>query len=132
LGYLIDTNIAIHACDGVESVLAKLAEHEGAVLLSPLSFAELQRGLYARSEFTALRKERLDTLLQAVPVAPFDAKAAEIYAGVIARIGRVKSRDFDRMIAAHALAIRCVLVTANVADFADVPGLTIENWAAEA
>lgn len=132
MAYLIDTNIAIHACDGVESVLAKLAEHEGAVLLSALSLAELQRGLYARPEFTALRKERLDALLQAVPVAPFDAKAAETYGGVIARIGRVKSRDFDRMIAAHALTIRCVLATANVADFADVPGLTIENWAAEA
>ncbi len=37
----------------------------------------------------------------------------------------------DRLIAAHALAIQCVLVTANVADYVRVPGLTIENWAAE-
>jgi tRNA(fMet)-specific endonuclease VapC len=128
LAYLIDTNIAIHACDGFEPVLAKLGEHEGAVLLSALSLAELQRGLYRHPQFTALRKQRLETLLQVVPVLPFDARAAEIYGDIIAQIGRVKSRDFDRLIAAHALAARSILVTANTADFADVPGLTIENW----
>ena len=45
------------------------------------------------------------------------------------QIGRAQSRDFDRLIAAHAIVSESVLVTANVADFADVPGLTIENWA---
>jgi tRNA(fMet)-specific endonuclease VapC len=128
LAYLIDTNIAIHACDGFELVLAKFSEHEGAVLLSALSLAELHRGLYRHPQFTALRRERLQTLLQIVPVLPFDAKAAAIYGDILAQIGRVKSRDFDRLIAAHALAIDSILVTANTADFADVPGLRIENW----
>lgn len=132
MAYLIDTNIAIHACDGFEPVLAKLSEHEGAILLSALSFAEMQRGLYSHPQLTALRKERLATLLQVVPVIPFDAKAAEFYGGILAQIGRVKSRDFDRLIAAHALATSSILVTANTTDFADVPGLAIENWAIEA
>ncbi len=129
MAYLIDTNIAIHACDGFEPVLAKFEQHEGAVLLSALSLAELQRGLYRHPQFAALRKEQLETLLQVVPVLPFDAIAAEFYGDIIAQIGRVKSRDFDRLIAAHALSTRSVLVTANVADFVDVPGLTVENWA---
>ncbi len=129
MAYLIDTNIAIHACDGHELVLTRLAKHEGAVLLSTLSLAEMQRGLYRYPELTALRKDRLATLLQIVSVTPFDAKAAELYGDIIARIGRVKSRDFDRLIAAHALATRSILVTANTGDFTDVPGLTIENWA---
>jgi tRNA(fMet)-specific endonuclease VapC len=129
LAFLIDTNIAIHACDGFEPVLAKLAEHEGAVLLSALSLAELQRGLYRHPQLTAVRRERLETLLQVVPVLPFNARAAQIYGDILAQIGRVKSRDFDRLIAAHALATRSILVTANNADFTDVPGLTIENWA---
>ena len=128
MGYLIDTNIAIHACDGFEPVLVKMAEHEGALLLSALSLAEMQRGLYARPELTALRKERLAMLLQVVPVAPFGVKAAEIYGEIIAKIGRVKRRDFDRLIAAHAIATRSVLVTANVDGFADIPRLPIENW----
>lgn len=131
MAYLIDTNIAIHACEGFEPVLAKLGEHEGAILLSALSLAELQRGLYRHPHLTAVRKERLDTLLQVVPVLPFDGKAAQIYGDILSWIGRVKSRDFDRLIAAHALATHSVLVTANTADFIDVPGLTIENWTAE-
>ena len=67
-------------------------------------------------------------LLQVVPVAPFGVKAAEIYGEIIAKIGRVKRRDFDRLIAAHAIATRSVLVTANVDGFADIPRLPIENW----
>jgi hypothetical protein len=46
LGYLIDTDIAINARDGTDAVLAKLAEHDGEVLLSALSLAELLRGVY--------------------------------------------------------------------------------------
>ena len=128
MAYLIDTNIAIHAFDAREPVLAKFVQHEGAILLSALSLAELQRGLSAHPELTIFRRERLRELLQAVPVAPFDAKAAEIYGEIIAALGRVKRRDFDRLIAAHALALGCVLVTANIADFSDIPGLRIEDW----
>ncbi|MFZ1964732.1 MAG: PIN domain-containing protein [Roseiarcus sp.] len=129
--FLIDTNIAIRARDGSEPVLDKLVEHSGAVLLSALSLAELQRGIYKSPEYSALRRARLNTLLEGLSVVPFDAAAAEAYGRIIAQIGWSRSRDMDRLIAAHALAIQCVLVTANVADYVRVPGLTIENWAAE-
>jgi tRNA(fMet)-specific endonuclease VapC len=129
LAYLVDTNIAIYASEGLEPVLEKFIEHEGMILLSALSLAELQRGLYARPGLTALRRKRLDTLLGVVSVLPFDARAAEVYGRIIMQIGRRKSRDFDRLIAAHAIVSESVLVTANVADFADVPELTLENWA---
>lgn len=131
MAFLIDTNIAIHARDGSEPVLDKLVEHSGAVLLSALSLAELQRGMYKSPEYTALRRARLNKLLEGLSVVPFDVAAAEAYGRIIAQIGWSRSRDIDRLIAAHALAIHCVLVTANVADFVRVPGLTIENWAAE-
>jgi predicted nucleic acid-binding protein len=62
--FLIDINIAIHARDGTDSVLDKLAEHDGEVLLSSLSLAELQRGVFKDSKFTALRQARLDVLLR--------------------------------------------------------------------
>ena len=127
--YLIDTNIAIHLRDGLEPVLAKVAEHRDAVALSALSVAELQRGLYKSPQLWAVRQARLSTILRSIPVLPFDATAAEAYGQVIAQIGWVKGRDFDRMIAAHAISSGRILVTANTADFADVPGLTIDNWA---
>lgn len=126
--FLIDTNIAIHARDGSEPVLDKLADHEGAVFLSALSLAELQRGLFRAPNDGPLRQARLKRMLQTIPVLAFDAAAAETYGLVIAQIGWARRRDFDRMIGAHALAADCTLVTANVADFSDIPGLSLENW----
>jgi tRNA(fMet)-specific endonuclease VapC len=34
----------------------------------------------------------------------------------------------DTLIAAHALALDCTLVTNNDAEFSRVPGLRVENW----
>jgi len=128
--YLIDTNIAIHARDDDEHVLAKLAAHSGSVFLSAFSLVELERGNYRKPELTELRKMHLAVLLRHIPVLPFDRAAAEAYGRIIAQLGWVRGRDFDRMIAAHAIATSSVLVTNNEGDFHDVPGLQIENWAA--
>jgi len=45
-----------------------------------------------------------------------------------ALLGWSRTRDLDKLVAGHALATRSILVTANTADFAGVPGLAIENW----
>jgi len=124
LAYLLDTNIAIHARDGTDAVLDKLAEHDGEVLLSALSLAELQRGVYRDPSVTAIRQARL----RGLPVLPFDAPAALAYGRIIAQCGWVRGRDFDRMIAAHAMSSNSVLVTDNTADFSDIPALSMENW----
>jgi tRNA(fMet)-specific endonuclease VapC len=126
--YLIDTNIAIHARDGTDKVLDHLAQHDGEVLLSALSLAELQRGIYRDSKFTAIRQTRLEILLRGLPVLPFDVPAAIAYGRIIAQCGWAKGRDYDRMIAAHAISSGCVLVTNNEADFRDITGLSIESW----
>ena len=63
-----------------------------------------------------------------IPVLSFDSAAAESYGRIPAQCGWVRGRDFDRMIAAHALSIRAVLVTDNEAGFRDIPSLTVENW----
>lgn len=129
MAYLLDTNIAIHARDGTEKVLDKLAAHDGEVLLSALSLAELQRGLYKDAAYTAIRQARLAILLRHIPILPFDAIAAEAYGQIIAQCGWAKGRDYDRMIAGHAIATKSILVTDNVPDFADIPALVLENWA---
>ena len=128
MAYLIDTNIAIHARDGTDAVLNKLAEHDGEVLLSALSLAELQRGLHRSPAYAAIRQARLEVLLRGLPVLPFDALAARVYGRIIAECGWARGRDYDRMIAAHAISTRSILVTNNEADFRDIPGLSVENW----
>jgi len=126
--YLLDTNIAIHAGEQDVNVLARMIEHEGAIFMSALCLAELQRGLHKTPGLTVLRRVRLDMLLAHAPILPFDAAAAEAYGAIIAQCGWAKGRDFDRMIAAHAIAVGATLVTANIADFRDIPGLALENW----
>jgi tRNA(fMet)-specific endonuclease VapC len=128
VAYLLDTSSAIHARDGTEAVLGKLAEHESKILLSALSLAELQRGLYKNPALTALRQARLVEFLEALSVLAFDSSAALVYGRIIAQCGWTRGRDFDRMIAAHAISTGSVLVTAKEADFRDIPGLSIENW----
>ena len=128
MAYLIDTNIAIHARDGDPGVLDRFALHAGAIMLSSLSLAELQRGLHKDPALGALRARRLGALLRIVSVAPFDSEAALAYGDIIATCGWAKGRDFDRMIAAHAIAAKATFVTDNVSDFRDIPGLRIENW----
>jgi tRNA(fMet)-specific endonuclease VapC len=127
---MIDTNVAIHARDGSEAVYAKLLEHPGEVVLSALSLAEMQWGLYASAEHVALRRARLAELLEAIPVVPFGRDAAEAYGAIVGALGWSLSRQMDRLIAAHALVIPATLVTAKATDFRNVPGLEIENWLA--
>jgi len=127
---MFDTNIAMHARNGSDAVLDKLAEHNGEVLLSALSLAELQQGLYRSAADEVMRRLRLVVLPQHIPVLPFDTDAAKAYGRIIARCGWVRGREYDRMIAGHAISSSCVMVTNNAADLRDIPGLKIEAWLA--
>jgi tRNA(fMet)-specific endonuclease VapC len=125
---MIDTNIVIHARDGTETILDKLAEYDGSVVLSALCLSELQRGLYKNPAYVVERRARLDVLTRNIPVLPFDEVAAKTYGQIVGLLGWVKGRDFDRLIAAPAPSSGSILVTDNEADFRDIPGLSIENW----
>lgn len=126
--YLIDTNIAIHARDGNTKIIAELIRHRGSVWLSALSLAELQRGLVNIESAVSLRRARLDILLEHLPVLAFGKAAAKAYGEIVAVLGWTRGRDFDRMIAGHALSLGATLVTNNERDFRDIPGLRVENW----
>lgn len=128
--HLIDTNIAIHARDGTRSIIERMIQHQGGMALSALSLAELQRGLVSDLVAAPLRRLRLGIFLENLPVVSFDANAADAYGQIIAACGWVRGRDFDRMIAAHALSLNATLVTNNERDFRDIPGLAVENWLA--
>ena len=87
-------------------------------------------GVYRHPSLTAIRQARLEVLLRGLPVLPFDASAAVAYRRIIAQCGWARRRDYDRITAAHAISSRSIFVTNNLADFSDIPGLSIENWVA--
>lgn len=125
---LLDTNIAILLRDGDAAVATQATQAQDAVLISVITKIELIGGVWREPAYAPLRQARLDVLLRAIPVLPFDATAADTYSAILAHTGYARRKLLDRMIAAQALAIRATLVTRNVADFADVPGLALATW----
>ena len=119
---LLDADCAIYATTGQKPLLReRLADcAPGEVGLSAISYAEIVLGMEQGKPPTP---EALDALIEVVPVQAFDDKAADAYAKL-----PFKRARFDRLLAAHALSIGAVVVTNNEADFADVPGLVVENW----
>ena len=90
------------------------------VAISAISFAEIVMG---EGQGKLPDMPVIDAFLRVVPLLAFGEDAARAYATLPFR-----RRGFDRLIAAHALSIGAVVVTNNEADFADVPGLKVENW----
>jgi tRNA(fMet)-specific endonuclease VapC len=128
LAYLLDTNVAIHLRDGDETVTSQVAALEGAILLSVISRVELEGGVYRDPAQTGIRRPRLDAMLAALPVLAFDDTAADAYRQIVEAIGYSRRKLLDRMIAAQALVHRATLVTLNVGDFRNVPGLELLSW----
>jgi tRNA(fMet)-specific endonuclease VapC len=126
--HLLDTNILIDFALGRSEPLRRrlLAALPGGLAMSAITYAELAVGSQ-KSHQPDEDRRRLDRLTQIVLVLPFDEKAAEAY-GRLARLVGIGRGSFDRLIAAQALAAALPLVTSNVADFAEVPGLVVENW----
>jgi tRNA(fMet)-specific endonuclease VapC len=95
--------------------------------MSSITLAELRFGALVSPQ-RAKEDRALSGLLDDVPALPFEDRAAATYAAVRAA-ARERRRDaLDRLIAGHAIAADCVLVTNNEADFRDYPGLQLENW----
>lgn len=92
----------------------------GELGLSVISYAEIVLGMEQGKPPTP---EALEAFVGAVPIQPFDEQAARAYAKL-----PFKRARFDRLLAAHALSIEATVVTNNPSDFADVPGLKVENW----
>lgn len=129
--YLLDTNIVIHATLGAPIILERLSALSiSDVAMSAVTYAELASGVTESDEKSGKLVERLALIAENVDVLPFDAAAAETYGRIIRKLKQKRTRVLDRMIAAHALSAGMKLVTTNVTDFDDLPGLILEIWAA--
>lgn len=128
LMYLLDTNICIDFLDGrSDRARQRVRENFTSGLhVSSITEAELRVGPKT-SDNPQDDAERLDRFFAILTVHSFDSAAAATYGELMRRIDMRRS-SFDRLIAAHALALGLVLVTNNEKHFIDVPGLRVENW----
>jgi tRNA(fMet)-specific endonuclease VapC len=73
-----------------------------------------------------VRLGQLFDVLSDWEIVPFDARAADQFAGL--RRQRIRIGTMDLKIASIALVNDALLVTANLRDYSVVPGLRCENW----
>ena len=120
--YLFDSNTLIVAIMGSSPALRDhmAACDQGDIVTSAVVYAEVAHGSM-RGKPPAL--DVLALFVEQVDVLPFDQAASTAYASLPFVRG-----SYDRLIAAHALSLGLTVVTANTQDFADIPGLKVENW----
>ncbi len=131
--YMLDTNICIYLMKQQPArVRDRFAEcFVGEVVISAITLAELEYGVACSGKDARRHQALLQSLLEDIPAAPFDAAAARAY-GPLRAAHRERSRGaLDKLIASHALALGVTLVTNNEADFRGFAGLVIENWCAD-
>ncbi|MQT13488.1 type II toxin-antitoxin system VapC family toxin [Rhizobiales bacterium Sp-1] len=135
--YMLDTNICSFIMrERPTTVLEKLrdaVDRQDTIVISVITYYEMLLGTIGRqaSPRHAALVEAFVARLSAV--LPWDRAAAEDATRIrrdLASKGTPIGAN-DTMIAGHALAAGCVLVTNNMREFTRVVGLNVEDWAAQ-
>lgn len=127
--YMLDTNMCIYLMKNQpEEVARRFAQcYVGDVVMSAITYAELEYGV-AVSANPEQERDNLASLVEDIQVVPFDAAAGVAYGPIRMATRDAKKDALDKLIAAHAAALKATVVTNNVKDFAKYPGVTTENW----
>lgn len=133
---MLDTNMASYAFKGkplgVRERLASVPMEQ--IVVSSVTAGELLYGLARKGNPPALSRV-IGEFLSLVEVLPWDSNVASVYGDLrsACAAGGIVLGALDMMIAAHAVAERAVLVTADQAFGRLVPyRLSLEDWTKEA
>ena len=128
--YLLDTNIVSDLVRNPAGQCARRIREvgEASVCTSIIVAAELRYGAQKRG--SPRLSSQLEVVLGAIDVVPFEAPADVVYGqlrSALERAGQPIGGN-DLLIAAHALALACTIVTDNEREFRRGSGLECENW----
>lgn len=135
--YLLDTDILSNLLKRAPSsvLITKLASiPQAQQYTTSITLGELLYGAYRIRDKSEALLERIGrTLLQNLPVLPFDRAAASHYGELRAELERTGKPvgEADLRIGSIALARGLTVVTGNVRHFQRIPNLTVENWLAD-
>jgi tRNA(fMet)-specific endonuclease VapC len=128
--FLLDTNIVSDLVRQPQGRVARCIAREGerSVCTSIVVAAELRYG--AARLGSARLSRQLEAILAALDILPLEEPADRQYAKLRRQLEQrgMPIGPNDLLIAAHALAEECTLVTANEREFSRVPGLKVANW----
>lgn len=131
----LNTNAVIAALKGGPAHFIERFDREvarGALVLPVIVLFELRYGIAKsarRSENAARLADFLNAPITVIPFEPEDAEEAGDIRAALERAG-TPIGPYDILIAAQARRRAALLVTANTEEFARVPGLKTEDWAA--
>ncbi len=128
--YLLDTNILSDLVKNPQGKIANKIESVGESLVctSIIVAGELLFGAQKRQ--SQKLTNQINLILSAINIIAFETPAERLYAEVRAELessGNLIGPN-DLLIAAHCLALNCIMVTGNDREFERVPGLKVENW----
>ena len=132
--YLLDTSVFSQPIKDLplDTVLDRWSTvGDAAVCTSAVCLAEPLQGLEMRRSEKYWRRYR-ELLMHRYPVLPFDAAVAAVFGQLVAPMktaGRPRPA-LDLMIAATARTHGLIVATLNARDFADIPGVGVEDWGA--
>jgi tRNA(fMet)-specific endonuclease VapC len=135
LRYLLDTNAISEPVKPVpnQAFMARLSQSSPVCAIAAVTWHELLYGVARLPEGarkSALQRYLLEKVGPSLPVLPYDEAAAAWNAETRAhheQLGRPLAFA-DGQIAAIARQNGLIVVTANVSDFRDLPGVVVENW----
>ena len=134
MSWLLDTNACIAIINGrppaVRHRLRSALNRGEPVAVSSVALFELWYGV-AKSARPGPNTERLAIFLAPLDTLPFDEDDARAAGAVRAALEQAGTPigAYDTLLAGQALRRGLLLVTANVAEFARVSGLSWQNWA---
>jgi tRNA(fMet)-specific endonuclease VapC len=127
---LLDTNILSDLVRNPNGAAAGRLRQQGddQICTSVVVAAELRFGAAKRGSDRLTRQ--LEQVLSVIEILPLTPPADRLYGDIRASLERVGTPigGNDLLIAAHALASDCILVTDNEREFSRVEGLVVENW----
>lgn len=128
--YLLDTNIVSDLVRNPQGLVAERIRKvgEARVCTSIIVAAELRYGASKKAQ--PRLAAQLEAVLGALDVLPFEAPADTAYGLIRTRLeqaGRPIGGN-DLLIAAQAVTLGCMVVTANEREFGRIDGLRHENW----
>lgn len=128
--HLLDSNVVILHLGGDSATRQTVnSVAVSGISISLVSYMEIYQGIFASADPVIASREFVSWLSGGVPVLPFDRttalRCARLRADLNRQGRRVRSRALDLVIAATALEHGLILVTANTADYRDIPGLSL-------
>lgn len=132
--FMLDTNICsfimrerpLAVLDRLQAAITR----QSAIVISVVSYYEIMLGVVSHRASPRHAPLAQAFVARLSAILPWDRLAADRAAG-IHRVLAAKGTPIgaaDTMIAGHAIAAGCVLVTNNLREFSRVPELHIEDW----